>query len=219
MPLATRAAGARPDLRVEKTLLRSGVRRLAAIDEVGRGALAGPVTVGVVVVTPSIGRVPAGLRDSKLLTPAARAALLPPIRRWAREHAVGSASAAEIDDVGILGGLRLAATRALTTLDAVDAILLDGNLNYLVGCCDLPVYTRVKGDLTCAAVSAASVLAKTDRDAHMIAIAPTHRVYAFEENKGYATASHIAALRDHGPSGVHRTSWRLPGLENQPTMF
>ncbi len=115
-PLVAGRRSARPDLRAEKTLLRGGVQRLAAMDEVGRGSLAGPVSVGVVVVTATIGRVPAGLRDSKLLTPAARTALIAPIRRWTHEYAVGHASSVEIDAVGILGGLRLAGLRALAQL-------------------------------------------------------------------------------------------------------
>ncbi len=210
----------RPDLRTEKSLLRAGVERLAAIDEVGRGSLAGPVTVGVVVLTASIGRVPAGLRDSKLLTPAARAALVSPIRRWVREFAVGHASSVEIDSVGIIGGLRLAALRALAQLATdVDAILLDGNYNYLAGSSPLPVHTRIKGDLTCAGVSAASVLAKTERDGLMVTMAPDHPLYGFALNKGYSTPDHIDALREHGPSTVHRMSWRLPGVPVQPTIF
>ena len=90
-----------------------GGARLAAMDEVGRGALAGPVTVGVVVVTATIGRVPPGLRDSKLLTPAAREALVRPVRRWVTEYAVGHASPAEIDTIGIIAALRMAGQRAL----------------------------------------------------------------------------------------------------------
>lgn len=106
--------------------------RLAAMDEVGRGSLAGPVTIGIVVVTAKIGRVPQGLRDSKLLTAAAREALVTPIRRWVPEHAVGHASAAEIDAIGIMSALRRAAGRAFAQLSApVDAILLDGKHNYL----------------------------------------------------------------------------------------
>ncbi len=213
-------AGRPPDLRLEKTLFRRGVQRLAAMDEVGRGALAGPVTVGVVVVTAGIGRIPKGLRDSKLLTPAAREALVPPIRRWVGEYAVGHASSQEIDLVGILGGLRLAAARALATLAAVDAVLLDGNHNYLADACDVPVHTRIKGDLTCAGVSAASVLAKTERDALMVAMATEHPEYDLATNKGYATPDHMDALRTHGPSRSHRLSWRLPGCgSTDPGLF
>lgn len=221
----TPGSGSRPHLRLEKELLRGGFQRLASMDEVGRGALAGPVSVGVVVVTAKIGRVPAGLKDSKLLTPAARQALLPAVRRWAGEFAVGHASPAEIDAVGIIGALRLAARRALAQLSApVDAVLLDGNYDYLsdpepalfedmplVQVADMPpVFTRIKADLTCAGVAGASVLAKTERDSMLRELALSYPDYRFEVNKGYGTAEHVAALRRHGPSEVHRRSWRLP---------
>jgi len=205
----------RPHLRVEKQLMRDGVTRLAAMDEVGRGALAGPVTVGVVVVTAGIGRVPAGLADSKLLTPQMRQALVAPIRRWVAEYAVGHAGADEIDAIGIIAALRTAGRRALGALSGpVDAVLLDGNHNYLresvEEICHPIVHVRIKADLTCAAVAAASVLAKTERDAILTELSPSYPVYGFAENKGYGTPEHVAALRDHGPSVVHRRSWRLP---------
>ncbi|MDQ2740453.1 MAG: ribonuclease HII [Actinomycetota bacterium] len=225
----------RPHLRLEKELLRSGCSRLAAMDEVGRGALAGPVSVGVVVITSVIGRVPPGLKDSKLLTPQARESLLPAVRRWAGEFAVGHASPAEIDAVGIIGALRVAGRRALAQLaEPVDAILLDGNHDYLSDPpptlfenelelsaslplsaaapppVTSPVHTRIKADLTCAGVAGASVLAKTERDAMLRQIAVDFPAYLFELNKGYGTAEHVAALRRHGPSEVHRRSWRLP---------
>ena len=127
-----RPSSIRPGLRTEKALLGTDCVRLAAMDEVGRGSLAGPVTIGIVVVTAGIGRVPQGLRDSKLLTAAARDALVMPIRRWAPEHAIGHASAAEIDAIGIMSALRRAAGRAFAQLSApVDAVLLDGKHNYL----------------------------------------------------------------------------------------
>ncbi len=227
-----RSTNARPDLRFEKSLLRSGCARLAAMDEVGRGALAGPVSVGVVVVTPAIGRVPEGLRDSKLLTPAARDALVAPVRRWAKEFAVGHASADEIDAIGIMAALRTAARRALAQLAGpVDAVLLDGNHDYLnpplqaalfetvpASPADetprLPVHVRIKADLTCAAVAGASVLAKTERDRQLTELAPLHPLYNFAINKGYGTPEHLAALRAYGPSTVHRRSWRL-GVDAQ----
>lgn len=233
----------RPDLRTEKQLLRRGYRRLAAMDEVGRGALAGPVSVGVVVVTERIGRVPAGLRDSKLLTPAARQALVPAVRRWAPEYAVGHAWPAEIDAIGIIAALRLAGRRALAALaEPVDAVLLDGNHDYLSdpppglfpddddanvppgsgppgrfpdGPAAFPaapsaVHLRIKADLSCAGVAGASVLAKTERDGLLVELDAPHPRYQFAVNKGYGTPEHLAALRLHGPSLVHRRSWRLP---------
>jgi ribonuclease HII len=228
----------RPNLRFEKELLRGGPARLAAMDEVGRGALAGPVTVGVVVVTASIGRVPPGLADSKLLTPAAREALVTPIKRWVTEFAVGHAGPEEIDSIGIIAALRIAGRRALAALSGpVDAVLLDGNHNYLsspsspcfrtddpplfdvaavlAAPSEPAVHVRIKADLTCAAVAGASVLAKTERDRLLVKLSPVHPVYGFAENKGYGTPEHVAALREYGPSPVHRRSWRLPFEEPQ----
>lgn len=181
----------------------------------------------MVVVTPAIGRVPEGLRDSKLLTPAARDALVAPVRRWAEEFAVGHASADEIDAIGLMAALRTAARRALAQLAGpVDAVLLDGNHDYLNSPLQaalfepvagppvdngtrLTVHVRIKADLTCAAVAGASVLAKTERDRQLIELAPLHPLYNFAINKGYGTPEHLAALRAHGPSPVHRRSWRL----------
>jgi ribonuclease HII len=121
-------ASTAPSLRVERSLLREGYRLIASMDEVGRGALAGPASVGIVLIDESVRTAPSGVRDSKLLTPAARQALVPRIRRWALAYAVGHAGPDEVDAVGILGALRLAARRALAALPAVpDLILLDGN--------------------------------------------------------------------------------------------
>lgn len=217
-----------PDLRIEKRLLREGHRRVACIDECGRGAVAGPASVGVVVIEAGIGRVPSGLRDSKLLSPAAREALVPGVRRWVAASAVGHASAAEIDEVGIIGALRLAAWRALDAIDLeVDVVLLDGSHDWLtvptqVGLFDpppstrptLPVVTEVKADLRCAGVAAASVLAKVERDGVMADLAHGYPDYGFDRNKGYASSAHVEALSRLGPSDVHRRSWQLPGVSS-----
>lgn len=217
----------RPSLRVERSLQRSGHRVLAGMDEVGRGALAGPVSVGVVVVDETCRSAPVGVRDSKLLTPAARRAMVTPLRRWALAHAVGHAGPVEIDELGIMGGLRLAGLRALAAVARqgvrVDLVLLDGNHDWLTppgevglfafaeeGPSVPPVTTIVKADLTCSSVAAASVLAKVERDDLMVARHPEHPVYGWEVNKGYAAPEHLDALRRHGPSVHHRLSWRLP---------
>ena len=122
-----------PTLRYERELLRGGVRWLAGVDEVGRGSLAGPVTVGVVLVDLTVRTAPTGLRDSKLLTPAQRQALAPRLRRWAPAWAVGHASAAEIDAVGILRALRTAGERALAQLpERPQQVLLDGSYDLAV---------------------------------------------------------------------------------------
>jgi ribonuclease HII len=203
-----------PSLRLERQLLRSGPTLLGAIDEVGRGALGGPVSVGVVLVDLTVRTAPKGLRDSKLLTPAAREALAPRLRRWALGHAIGHAQAAEIDEIGIMAALRLAAERALAALPArPDHLLIDGNHNFLassqvMGTFD--VTTAIKADRTCASVAAASVLAKTSRDKLMEDLASVHTGYRWEVNRGYATPEHLRALRDLGPCLEHRRSWRLP---------
>jgi len=214
-----------PSLRIERRLLREGRVALACADEVGRGALCGPVTIGVVVVTEQTRTAPQGVRDSKLLTPAAREALVPKIRRWAPVHGVGHASPAEIDQYGIIAAMRLAGHRALAQLATQpDAVLLDGNHDYLsvpeqsalFGPPDLrddlpPVTTMIKADMKCAAVAAASILAKTARDAILVELAAEHPQYGWELNKGYSAPEHIAALAEHGPTVHHRRSWSLPG--------
>ncbi len=210
-------------LRTEKSMLRSGTRLLCSVDEVGRGALSGPVTVGMVLIDGSVRRPLPGVRDSKLLTPDARVALVPRIRRWVVAYSVGHASAAEIDDIGIIAALRRAGRRALAALpERPDAILLDGSHDWLSSpaqadlfdseCAEqiAPVTTRIKADLTCASVAAASVLAKTERDDLMVGLSREHPDYGWHENKGYATPEHMDAIRRFGSCAQHRRSWRLP---------
>ncbi|MEJ5887758.1 ribonuclease HII [Pseudokineococcus marinus] len=198
---------------------------MAGVDEVGRGALAGPVSVGVAVVDAATRTAPAGLRDSKLLAPEAREALAPRLRRWAPAHAVGHASAGEVDALGIVRALRLAGRRALEQLAVVpDVVLLDGSHDWLStpvprgGARTDPwlVRTQVKADLRCAAVAAASVLAKTERDALLRDLGARDERYGWSGNKGYSAPDHLAALRRHGPCVQHRRSWRLPGCEPVP---
>lgn len=214
-----------PSLRVERSLHREGFAVLAGMDEVGRGALAGPVTVGVVCVDQRAKTAPRGVRDSKLLTPDRRQALIVPIQRWALAWGVGHASPAEIDEVGVIAALRLAGRRALAAAGIrPDLVLLDGCHDWLSdpaaqGLLGLladaptapPVRTRVKADLTCSSVAAASVLAKVERDELMRGLSFDHPVYGWEVNKGYAAPEHLAALAAHGPCVLHRRSWRLPG--------
>jgi ribonuclease HII len=219
----------KPSLRVERGLQRAGHRLVAGMDEVGRGALAGPVSVGVVVVDEVCRSVPVGVKDSKLLSHRMREAMVPKIRGWAMAHAVGHASPGEIDRYGIMVALRLAGTRALAALTVIpDVIILDGNYDWLsepqrVGLFGLagdgfghapavPVTTMVKADMFCSSVAAASVLAKVERDAMMVALAVEVPDYAWDLNKGYCAPEHLAALQTHGPSVHHRRSWRLPGV-------
>jgi ribonuclease HII len=200
------------------------------VDEVGRGALSGPVTVGVVSLTLNSPSAPTGVKDSKLLAPHTRLSLVPKIRRWADEYAVGHASAEEIDAIGILPALRLAGMRALATLEQpADLVLLDGNHNWFASvpkqdtlfasgpeAPDIsvpPVITKIKADMTCAAVACASVLAKVERDGIMKTLALEHPGYGWECNKGYSSPDHFDALRTLGPSNQHRRSWNLPGRD------
>ena len=219
-----------PSLRVERRMLREGLTALAASDEVGRGALCGPVTVGMVLVTDATRTAPQGVRDSKLLSAAARRALVPRIQRWATAYAVGHASPREIDEFGIMAALRLAGHRALAQLDPLpDRVLLDGNHDYLTPPEQdaffgppvvieqvPPVVTMIKADLRCAAVAAASILAKTARDEIMVGLAEQHPEFGWADNKGYSAPEHIAALSALGPTPHHRVSWRLPGSTAVP---
>lgn len=221
---------AAPSLRYERELLRAGTRWLASVDEVGRGSLAGPVTVGIVLVDLSVRTAPTGLRDSKLLTAAQRDRLVPRLRRWAPAWAVGHAHPHEIDEVGILRALRLAGERAFAQLPVrPDRVLLDGNYDWVSRPAPTlfddpadaeqdppPVTTRVKADLRCASVAAASVLAKTSRDAIMVGLAQDFPAYGWDLNKGYASPEHRAALVAHGPCVQHRRSWNLECGEPDP---
>lgn len=217
-----------PTLRIERRMLRDGLTSLACSDEVGRGALCGPVTVAMVLVTESTRPAPQGVRDSKLLTPEMRRHLVPKIRKWATSYGVGHASPGEIDEFGIIAALRLAGHRALAQLSVrPDAVLLDGNHDYLTAPEQTtlfappsvveqvpPVVTMVKADMRCAAVAAASVLAKVARDEIMVRLAEQHPEYGWADNKGYAAPEHISALTTLGPTPHHRVSWRLPGLHD-----
>ncbi len=192
---------------------------IAGCDEVGRGALGGPVSVGIVVVDAVTRRPPTGLRDSKLLTAPAREALVPRIVRWASASAVGHASAAEIDGYGLLSALRVAGERALAMLPlGPDMVLLDGNYDWMTRPPPVPtealpsrrvapVTLKVAADRLCASVAAASVLAKVTRDAMMVERAQRYPEYGWDQNKGYATPAHLDALRRFGPCGDHRCSW------------
>lgn len=220
-----------PTLRHERTFRAQGVRYLAGVDEVGRGALAGPVSVGIAVVDLERQKPLAGVRDSKLLTAAERERLEPLVRTWSVASAVGHASAQEIDAVGIIAALRLAGTRAWLDILALgvtpELVLLDGSHNWLSpaeqltlfeepaaeAACDAPVHTRIKADMQCLSVAAASVIAKVERDQQMRDLHLEYPDFGWDVNKGYATASHRDVLRAAGPTPYHRVSWRLLGGE------
>ena len=187
-----------PDLSLEAA---AGVRRVAGVDEAGRGPLAGPVVAAAVILDP--GDVPEGLDDSKRLTPARREALAAELRRRAAVS-VASASVEEIDSLNIWGATALAMRRALEPL-APDLALIDGRLIPPGLAC--PARAVVGGDGLSASIAAASILAKVTRDRHMATLAQHDPRFGWAANKGYPTAAHHAALRTHGPTQHHRRSF------------
>lgn len=188
---------------------------VAGLDEVGRGAWAGPLTVAAVVLPPE-GCV-TGLRDSKQLEPAEREQVAAGVRALALAIGLGHASNDEIDRRGLGPALRAAARRAVEALpEQPDVVLIDGRSDLLDGYGTLNE-TVVGGDARCASIAAASVVAKVTRDREMVSAAAAHPVYAFDANKGYGTPAHRAALQQHGPCALHRHTWApIRRLETGP---
>ncbi|NGO80534.1 ribonuclease HII [Streptomyces sp. YC504] len=194
-----------PTHTVERSIrAKTGAKIIAGIDEVGRGAWAGPVTVCAAIT--GLRRPPEGLTDSKLLTVKRRDALALELGDWVTAHALGHSSPQEIDDLGMTAALRLAAVRALDALPVrPDAVILDGKHDYLGA--PWQVRTVIKGDQSCVAVAAASVLAKVERDAMMAELGAACADFGFEANAGYPSPVHKAALEERGPTEHHRLSW------------
>lgn len=203
-----------PTLDVERELLAAGNGVVVGVDEVGRGAIAGPVVVGVAVLRLDA-EFPPGLRDSKLISASKRQKLMDPILEWVHGIAAGEASAAEIDEFGIISALSRAAERAFATLAIAghdltgSAVILDGSHNWLatslVPAMDIRV--RPKADRDCAVVAAASVWAKVYRDRLMVERAGETDRYGWASNKGYGSAGHFDAIRAHGATDFHRRTW------------
>lgn len=259
LAVAPRDPGWRPSLRMARASMRThSLVRVGGMDEVGRGALAGPVSVGVVVVDAATRSAPPGLDDSKRLSAPERERLHPLLARWAPAWAVGHASNDEIDAWGILVALRVAGLRALAQLPAApERLLLDGTYDWLhrpvpapreetlfdgfeasdgfgrfdgsdpsgtvaepadrgpdelrtLASVAPPVDLLPKADRRCAAVAAASVLAKVERDRMMAELGERDTRWGWQHNKGYSAPEHLSALAEHGPCAWHRRSWRLP---------
>ena len=192
-----------PTLSIEKQLWAEGHEVVVGIDEVGRGAWAGPLTLGAAVL-PRDRRIN-GIRDSKQLTEARREQLYPRVTEWCADWAVGHATAAECDQIGMSAAQRLAARRALEGLGVeADVVLVDGNWDF-VG--NGRTRTVVRGDATCLSIAAASIVAKVTRDRMMRAASTDHPGYDFELNKGYPCPRHQLALKGYGPTAIHRRSW------------
>ncbi|HEX4539898.1 MAG TPA: ribonuclease HII [Acidimicrobiales bacterium] len=210
-----------PSLRIERDLWDGGNTVVVGMDEVGRGAWAGPLSVGAAVL-PRDRRV-YKVRDSKMLTEPEREALFDRVAGWCTSWAVGHATPEECDELGMSEAQRLAAGRALAALSLrPDHVLIDGRWDFVGG----PNTRRiVKGDATCLSIAAASVLAKVTRDRVMRGEARHFPGYDFELNKGYPCPRHKMSLRAWGPTSIHRRSWvfmdhliwgtryRRPGVE------
>lgn len=177
---------------------------ICGVDEAGRGPLAGPVSAAAVILDPA-NPIP-GLNDSKKLTEKQREKLAPLIRERALAWAVAYASVEEIDQLNILQATLLAMQRAVLALKIKpELVLVDG-----LFCPDTGIRSEaiVKGDSKVAAISAASILAKTDRDTLMLKLHEQYPAYGLAGHKGYPTAAHIAALREHGVTEIHRKSFK-----------
>ena len=211
-----------PSLDSERRIFERGNRFVIGIDEVGRGAIAGPVAVGVSLIdktNPALESWPEKLQDSKLMTPKSRSEIASPLIEWVSSYAVGFSTNKEIDELGISEALRLAAGSALDELfkDAKTrkriaedgaVILLDGSQNWLGKVSyGLDVQVQVKADTNCVSVAAAAVLAKVTRDSLMQELDTQNPGYGLAGHKGYASAAHIAALRALGPTDIHRVTW------------
>jgi len=198
-----------PDFQFEARLWEQGYTLVAGLDEAGRGALAGPVTAAALVFPPepSLATRLEGVRDSKQMTCTDREDWAVRLKRLCLAWAVGWASAEEIDALGIVPANRLAMGRALEGLSVQPAHLLVDFLR--LPDVPLPQTPLVKGDCRSLSIAAASILAKTGRDAHLRALDQQYPGYGFAQHKGYGTPAHLHALQDMGPSPVHRLSFRI----------
>lgn len=193
-----------PDFELEQALLARGYVRVAGVDEVGRGPLAGPVVAAAVILNPQ--DVPDGLNDSKKLTAKRRAALDTALRERA-EFAMAEASVSEIDEINILRASHLAMTRAVAALEpAPDFLLIDGNM--IPRGMKIPSQAVVRGDSRSVSIAAASIIAKNWRDQVMVDLAQQHPGYGWETNAGYPSKQHKEALRNLGVTPHHRRSFK-----------
>lgn len=199
-----------PTFHFERDLAALGYKAVVGIDEVGAGALAGPVVAGAVIL-----RMPfrlAGVRDSKLLTTAARGRLAEEIRRYSRAHATGEASVEEINKLGIRQATFLAMRRTLEKIGEIDFVLVDA---WQIPGIPFRQKGIIRGDRLVKSIAAASILAKVYRDALMDKLAEEYPQYGFRDHKGYSTPEHLAAIKEFGACPIHRVTWR----RFQPKLF
>lgn len=189
---------------VEFYYWKSGFKIIAGLDEAGRGALAGPLFVGLVIFPPDF--YSPEIKDSKLLTPIKRDELFEVICSKAITYSIAKAEVEEINALGLMGALFLAMQRALSSIKEIDLLLIDGPFG-------IPDYrglqkALVKGDRRSLSIAGGSILAKVSRDRYMQKLAELYPEYGFDRHKGYATKEHLEALRRFGPSPVHRKAFK-----------
>ena len=188
---------------LENEIYAGGVRLLCGVDEAGRGPLAGPVCAAAVILPQNCEI--EGLNDSKKLTEKKREALFAVITAAAVSYGIAFATVEEIEQHNILAATFMAMNRAIAKLDpAPELALIDGNRSTGI---EIPIRCVVGGDGKCADIAAASVLAKVTRDRYMLQMAELYPEYGFEKHKGYGTKAHYQAIREYGPSPIHRPSF------------
>ena len=201
----------KPGTSFESDLWDEGFLHIAGLDEAGRGALAGPVSVGAVILPNDkslLSSTMGGIRDSKQLTPRKREALVKPIMDTAIAWAVGYATPLEIDMQGIVRATRLAALRALHQFAITPQYLLT-DFRLELPHIDIPQESIIKGDARCLSIACASILAKTERDALMRELDSQYPGYGLGQHKGYGTQAHRSALKRLGPSDIHRKTFHV----------
>lgn len=188
---------------IENEIIKGGVLPVCGVDEAGRGPLAGPVCAAAVILPQ--GLIIEGLNDSKKLTEKQRDRLFDEIIEKAVSYSIAFGTVEEIEEHNILGATFIAMNRAIAGLSVKPQFaLIDGNRNKGI---EIPSQPVVKGDSKCASIAAASILAKVTRDRYMLEMAEKYPQYAFEKHKGYGTKAHYDALREYGPSEIHRPSF------------
>lgn len=201
-----------PDLTFETEIWNAGKERVAGIDEAGRGALAGPVVAAVIIFPVDINLCSklSGVRDSKMMTPHSREKWVERIIEAALDFGIGFATNEEIDSIGIVPATHLAIQRSLGQMKVTpEHLLTDYLFLEQINVSQTPL---IKGDARCLSIAAASVLAKTARDAYMRKMEVEYPGYSFGQHKGYGTLAHRCALRQLGPSPIHRLSFQFKAV-------
>ena len=205
----------KPNFKFENKIITDKKHYIAGVDEVGRGTLAGPVTVGIVIFDINNNNekilIDIGINDSKKLSPTKRQKLYEYIVLNSISFSTGCSTESEIDTIGINKAIQLALSRALGNLNQKPHHLLIDAIEYSYK--DIPQTSIIKGDQKSLSIAAASIIAKITRDNYMINISNKYPHYLFDKNKGYGTKSHIDSIKKHGKSKIHRKSFLINNLD------